>query len=107
MKPSLICPVELFNLRKAVRYRYKIINEKTKIKQRVNQIFHQKDFKYKKLLNSKQGLELLSLASIRAVDDKSLSVIKGNYSYLVKDETQIKEFKNFQDKFDEIESVTF
>ena len=107
LKPSLIPLVELFNLRKAVRYRYKIINEKTKIKQRVNQIFHQKDFKYKKLLNSRQGMELLRLASIRAVDDKILSAIKGIYSHLVKDEALIDKLKKFPDRLDEVESATF
>ncbi|MHA1231344.1 MAG: transposase [Candidatus Helarchaeota archaeon] len=59
------------------------------------------------MLNSKQGLELLRLVSIRAVDDKNLSEIKRKYSHLAKDEALIKELKMFQDRLDEVEAVTF
>ncbi|MBD3226872.1 MAG: transposase [Candidatus Lokiarchaeota archaeon] len=48
LKPSVITSKEIFSLRKAMCNRLNLTNQATKIKQRLSQIFHQKDFKHKK-----------------------------------------------------------
>ncbi|MHA1251153.1 MAG: IS110 family transposase, partial [Candidatus Helarchaeota archaeon] len=71
LKPSVIPPEELFNLRKATKHKLKLIGEMTKIKQRLDQVFHNKDFYYKNLLKSKRGLEILKLVvSNRMIDEE-------------------------------------
>jgi len=63
LKPSVISSQEILSLRKANRTLFKQINDATKIKQRLNQIFHQKDFKYPNLVKTKSGLQLLQLVA--------------------------------------------
>jgi transposase len=107
LKPSVITSKQIFNLRKAMRNRLNLTNETTKIKQRLNQIFHQKDFKHKYLIKSKLGLELLYLTSIRMVKDEYLNSLSIRNSKIFQNNDLIEDLKKFQDKFDEIECITF
>ncbi|MHA1380676.1 MAG: IS110 family transposase [Candidatus Helarchaeota archaeon] len=59
LKPSVISPPDIMALRKGMRLLIKLVQEKTKIKQRLNQVFHQKDVDLKDLLKTKWGLNVL------------------------------------------------
>ena len=60
LSPSVIAPKEIMHLRKAMRRLGKLINEQTKIKQRLHQVFHQKELKLPRkpseVLKTKWGL---------------------------------------------------
>ena len=106
LKPSVIPPEELFNLRKATRHKLKLIGEMTKIKQRLNQVFHNKDFYYKNLLKSKRGLEILKLVvSNRMIDEEIVKKIIGNRGANYFNDLFIKDLKKFRDKLDEVQQI--
>ena len=69
LRPSVISPPDIMALRKALRLLLKMTQEKTKIKQRLNQVFHQKDVKLKHLLKPKWGLHLLHGISVKEVPE--------------------------------------
>ena len=107
LKPSVITSKEIFNLRKAMRHRYNLTNQSTKIKQRLNQIFHQKEFKHKNLIKSRKGLELLDLAAKGKINDEYLKSLPVGKSKFVKNKELINALKELQQNFDEIEQITF
>jgi len=69
LRPSVISPQDIMALRKRLRFLLKMTQEKTKIKQQLNQVFHQKDVKLKHLLKSKWGLHLLHGISVKEVPE--------------------------------------
>ncbi|MFX0102268.1 MAG: IS110 family transposase [Candidatus Hodarchaeota archaeon] len=59
LKPSVISPREIMTLRKGMRGLTRKVEEQTKSKQRLQQVFHQKDVALGKLLGTKWGCEVL------------------------------------------------
>lgn len=107
LKPSVITSAEILSLRKANRQLFKQINDATKIKQRLNQIFHQKEFNYQYLLNTKLGLKMLDLVSQRMVNEKNLRSLLPEKSKRTFDVDVIAALKELQANLDEIERISF
>ncbi|MHA1381667.1 MAG: IS110 family transposase [Candidatus Helarchaeota archaeon] len=107
LKPSVISGKEIMSLRKVNRQLLRQINDATKIKQRLNQIFHQKEFEHKKLLKSKLGLKMLELVSNGMITQESLNSLLPKNSKRYVEENLIKALKGFQDSLDELEKITF
>jgi transposase len=63
LKPSVISPAETLHLRKAMRQLVKLTHDETKIKQRLQQFFHQKEFRlmeeFPNLLKTQWGLQVM------------------------------------------------
>ncbi|MFX1296607.1 MAG: IS110 family transposase [Promethearchaeota archaeon] len=107
LRPSVITSEEILSLRKANRQLFKQINDATKIKQRLNQIFHQKEFQYTNLVNSKLGLKMLDLVSQRMVTATNLhSLLPPNSKRTIALDL-IKALQELQTKLDEIECISF
>ena len=95
------------SLRKANRQLLRQINEATNIKQRLNQIFHQKEFGKKNLVKTKLGLKLLELVSHGMITrEKVDSLLPKNSKRSIEDEL-IMALQAFQEKLDELEKITF
>lgn len=73
LQPSVITSREIWSLRRANRRLFSQINDATKIKQRLNQLFHQMDFKFPQLLQSKYGLQLLDLVANQRMNEAEWS----------------------------------
>jgi transposase len=107
LKPSVISSQEILSLRKANRMLFKQINDATKIKQRLNQIFHQKDFQYPNLVKTRSGLQLLQLVAEGLISETTWnSQVPEKLQALVTPDL-MKALQEFQDKLDEIERITF
>ena len=109
LKPSVISPEEIQHLRKAMRQLFKIINDGTKIKQRLNQLFHQKEFlvpsKFPNLLKSNWGLQILHHLG----DNDIRSVVESFYPHknrFGEIKSLIKGFEQFKARLDEIEQIS-
>ena len=109
LKPSVISPEETMQLRKAMRQLFKLINEQTKIRQRLAQLFHQKEFKihtkFPKFLRHKWGIKVMQ----HFLDEDIRLVVNNSYPNKNKSETVefiIWELKNFKKKLGEIEKIT-
>jgi transposase len=109
LKPSVISPEETMHLRKAMRKMFKLINEQTKIKQRLHQIFHQKEFellkKFPNLLKNQWGLQVMHLF----LDEEIRSVVERSYPKKKNLETVTvitRELTRLKFKLDEIEQIT-
>jgi transposase len=109
LKPSVISPEEILHLRKAMRQLFKIINDATKIKQRLNQLFHQKEFlvprKFPNLLKSNWGLQVMQ----RFIDDDVRSVVETLYPHKERFgqiDALIEGFKQLKSRLGEIERIT-
>jgi len=59
LKPSVISPQEIMSLRKAMRAHTRMVEDQTKIKQRLAQVFHQKDASFSTMLATNWGTEIL------------------------------------------------
>ena len=106
LKPSVVTSEEIFNLRKAMRHRFNLINQATKIKQRLNQIFHQKDFKFPNLMNSESGLQILEWCTRKMIDNKFLQSVSPKIAKKCNDAELIKALQELQKNLDHIECVT-
>lgn len=109
LKPSVIPPKEIMHLRKAMRRLLTFINEQTKIKQRLHQFFHQKDFNLPKevptLLKTDWGFNLMA----HLLDDEIRPVVEKYYpkkNDTKKIELITCELNIFKSKLDEIEQIT-
>jgi len=109
LKPSVISPKETMQLRKAMRHLLKIINEQTKIKQRLHQIFHQKEFqlkkKFKHFLNTHWGLQVMH----QFLDEEVRSVVEREYPRKKRTDNTaviVREVTKFKNRLDEIEKIT-
>jgi len=109
LKPSVISPEDTMQLRKAMRQLFKLISEQTKIKQRLHQLFHQKEFQIKKqfkhFLKSHWGLQVMH----QFLDEEVRSVVEREYpkkkrmdniAFIVREVTQ------FKNRLGEIEKIT-
>ena len=106
LKPSVLTAKEIMSLRKANRQLFRQINEATKIKQRLNQIFHQKEFEHKRLLKTKLGLKMLELVSNGMITQENLnSLLPKNSKRHIEDDL-IRALKEFQDQLDDLEKIT-
>jgi len=107
LRPSVISPPDIMALRKALRLLLKMTQEKTKIKQRLNQVFHQKDVNLKHLLKSKWGLHLLHGISVREVPE----LLDEHVPKSPKSATSCQEFgealEQFKASLNEMEQLTF
>jgi len=103
LKPSVISSQEIMSLRKANRQLFKLINDATKIKQRLNQLFHQKEFNHKHLLKTKSGLQLLDLVSKRMVQDAHSHSSASKFLDSELEEALLE----LQDRLNEIERISF
>jgi len=106
LKPSVISPKEIMSLRKGMRALLKIIQDQTKIKQRLNQVFHQKDVKLGPVLKTKWGLQVLRrLFQEELTDllDELLPKRKKEREF----EKQLELFTKFKKSLDEIEQYNF
>ena len=106
LKPSVISPKEIMSLRKGMRALLKIIQDQTKIKQRLNQVFHQKDVKLGPVLKTKWGLQVLRrLFQEELIDllDELLPKKKREREF----EKQLELFTKFKESLDEIEQYNF
>ena len=107
LKPSVITGKEIMSLRKANRQLLRQINEATKIKQRLNQIFHQKEFEHKKLLKTKMGLKMLELVSNGMICKETLnSLLPKNSKRHIEDDLMAA-LKEFQENLGDLEKITF
>ena len=109
LKASVIPHYDYWILRKAMRKLVQLINEATKSKQRLSQLFHQKDFNGIRLLKNKTGIDLLSLVINGAITREMISQIinrsttrKLNFS-----EKDFMELKAFQEALKPMERITF
>lgn len=109
LKPSVISPEELQHLRKALRRLFKVINDATKIKQRLHQLFHQKEFlvprKFPNLLKSNWGLQVMHCF----VDDDVRSVVETLYPHKERFgqiDSLVEGFDHLKSRLDEIERIT-
>nr|MDO8117944.1 IS110 family transposase [Candidatus Sigynarchaeota archaeon] len=59
LKPSVISPQEIMSLRKAMRAHTRLVEDQTKIKQRLLQVFHQKDAGFGTMLTTDWGTNVL------------------------------------------------
>lgn len=110
LMPSVIPHYGYWMLRKAMRKLVSLINDSTKLKQRLSQLFHQKDFTNKKLLKSKTGLEILTLVSKEVVSEDNINEIINIRSIRKKyriTRGEILELKAFQDSLRPMERITF
>jgi len=109
LKPSVISPEEFMHLRKAMRHLLQLINEQTKIKQRLHQLFHQKEFhllkKFPNLLKSQWGLQVMH----RFLDEEIRPVVVRLYprkNSPEKIDLITHELIQLKFKLDEIEQIT-
>lgn len=86
-----------------------LINDATKSKQRLSQLFHQKDFKNKKLLTSKTGLEILTLVSKGMISEESIEEIinRSTRKKMKLTEEEVCELQYFQASLKPMERITF
>jgi len=107
LKPSVISPPDIMALRKAMRQLVKMIQDMTRIKQRLNQVFHQKDVDLKDLLKTKWGLNVLHGLPIKEVSQLLDEFLPKNNkranSYL----DLLNALIQFKQSLDEIEKITF
>lgn len=109
LKASVIPHYDYWMLRKAMRKLVQLINDATKSKQRLSQLFHQKDYNGKHLLKTKTGIEMLSLVINGAITRDSIHQII-NRSSTRKLDFPVKDFmelKAFQDSLKPMERITF
>ncbi len=105
--PSVIAPPDIMELRKGMRQLIKIKQDMTKIKQRLNQVFHQKDVELKNLLKTKWGLNILHQLPINEVPQLLDEFLPNNnkransYGVLHDALTQ------FKHSLSEVENITF
>jgi len=109
LKPSVISPEEILHLRKAVRPLFKVINDATEIKQRLNQLFHQKEFlvprKFPNFLKSNWGLQVM----LRFIDDGVRSVVETLYPHKERFgqiDALIEGFEQLKSRLSDIERIT-
>ena len=109
LKSSVIPHYDYWMLRKAMRKLVSLTNDATKSKQRLSQLFHQKDFKNKKLLKSKTGLEILTLVSKGMISEESIKeIINRSIRKKVKfTREEFKELQLFQASLKPMERITF
>lgn len=110
LKPSVISPEDIMNLRKSMRQLIKLIQDETKAKQRLSQIFHLKDFTlykdYKGLLKSDWGFNIMQnflTADIEQLvsENQPNKCDQEDLSYI------INELKKFKSNLTEIEKISF
>ena len=109
LKPSVISPAETMHLRKAMRQMFKLISDQTKIKQRLHQLFHQKEFrllkKFPNLLKNQWGLQVMH----QILDEEVSSVVARLYPKKKNSENInliTRELIQLKFKLDEIEQIT-
>ena len=109
LKPSVIPHYDIWMLRKAMRKLGTLKDEATKCKQRLTQLFHQKEFNGKKLLKSNTGLELLSLLSTRTISEELImnTINRSTRRKLILTENEIHELHKFQESLKPMERITF
>ena len=82
LKPSVISPKEIWQLRRSMRTLLRLIQDQTKCKQRLNQLFHQYDCtlhrQIKTLFTAKWALQLLR-ACLEAPSHKMISELVETY----------------------------
>ena len=106
LKPSVLTGEEIMSLRKSNRQLLKLINDATKIKQRLNQLFHLKEFKHGKLLQSKFGLKILELTTREMITQKKVNLILPSTSKQVIKEDIVEALQEFQNRLNEIEKIS-
>ena len=106
LKPSVLTGEEIMSLRKSNRQLLKLINDATKIKQRLNQLFHLKEFKHGRLLKSDFGLKLLELTTREMITKEKINEILPVSSKRMIKEEVIKALQEFQGRLNEIEKIS-
>ncbi len=106
LKPSVISPKEIMSLRKSMRAHTRIVENQTKIKQRLQQIFHQKDASFSTMLATDWGTNVLM--GLFDTDDMSSLVDahlpKGRAKQR---DDMVSALERFKDSMDEIERQVF
>jgi transposase len=110
LMPSVISPKEVMELRKAMRRLAKITDQQTKIKQRLHQIFHQKELqlpvKTSDVLKTKWGLNVF----LHFLDDDIRLLVETYYPKrrISKNvDLLVLGLQTFKSQLDEIEQITF
>lgn len=106
LKPSVISPKEIMSLRKGMRALLKLIQDQTKIKQRLNQVFHQKDVKLSPLLRTKWGLQVLR----RLFQDELVNLLDEllpKKKWELEFQKYLEVLTKFKNSLDEIEQCNF
>ncbi|NMC08695.1 MAG: IS110 family transposase [Candidatus Lokiarchaeota archaeon] len=106
LKPSVISPQEIMSLRKAMRAHTRMVEDQTKIKQRLIQVFHQKDVEFSTMLATNWGTNVLK--GLFDTDDID-SLVK---AHLPRGRTKqrdelIAALARFKDSMDEVERQVF
>jgi hypothetical protein len=96
-------------LRKAMRKIVQLINDATRSKQRLSQLFRQKDFNGTQLLKTKMGIEILSLVNNGAITHESISQVinRSKTRKLNLSEKDFIDVKTFQKTLKSMERITF
>ena len=107
LKPSVISPPDIMALRKGLRLLLKMTQEKTKIKQRLNQVFHQKDVKLKHLLKPKWGRHILHCLSVKEVPELLDEYVPKSTKRATSRQELGEALRQFKSSLDEMEQLTF
>jgi len=109
LKASVIPHYDYWMLRKAMRKLVQLINDATRSKQRLSQLFHQKDFNGTRLLKTKTGIEILSLVNNGAITHEIIKQIinRSTTRKLSFSEKDFLDLKVFQKSLKSMERITF
>lgn len=109
LKASVVPHYDYWMLRKAMRKLVQLINDATRSKQRLSQLFHQKDFKGARFLKTKTGIEILSLVTKGAITHANITCIinRSTTRKFSLSERDILDLKSFQKSLKSMERITF